>query len=385
MDKQQTDLAFKIAALLRRRVQGNELSPEEQEILDNWIGDNPARRLIPTELGTAEDLAKEIIQYHYLTDPETQLEKFNRRLKKSTRIVQLRRWLAIASAVLLVGFGLWFAEQHKDLKPEASPLISRYGGDALPGANRATLQLSDQKIVTLDTHEAGIVVNEHGISYRYGRTLEKGDGRAEWVTLRTPNGGYYKVLLADGTAVYLNAGSSLRYPTRFDGTERKVALQGEAYFDVQRLDGKPFIVATPKQQIVVLGTQFNVKAYAAKERTSLVKGKVAVTAYDHHMLLMPGQQALIGENELQKKTVDIEEAIAWTTGRIACSQMGLVELSADIERWYDVKFVFGPHFSNTEKAFININRGENLSVVLQALEQIYKVKFKIDRKEVLVF
>ncbi|MBL1410431.1 FecR family protein [Sphingobacterium faecale] len=385
MDEQQLEYTFHITSLLTKKAQGDQLSIEEERVLAGWLSEQSIRKHFVDNAINPEIVGKDIVRMGLLTDSDVQLEMFRTRLAQKKRMIVFRRWVAAAAIFLAFGFGMWAV--WLQLATETSPvkLTSRYGEDVRPATNGPILQLDDGSVINLDNKAEGIVSQSGDITYVDGEYVQNISADVKWVTLSIPNGSNYRVTLSDSSVVTLNAGSSLRYPTRFDSQERKVELKGEAFFDVKHIPSQKFVVETMRQRISVLGTEFNVRAYTQQEATSLIKGKVAVRSHEKDIFLSPGDQAVVDNTSLNKRTVDVEETISWLDGRIAGSLVGLQEVSPDIERRYDVHFVYPSDYQARERAYINIDATENLSVVLQALEQTYKVQFKIKGKEVFVF
>lgn len=385
MDEQQLEYTFRITSLLTKKAQGGKLSIEEERLLAGWLSEQPVRKHFVDNALNPEIVGRDIVRMELLTDSDVQLEMFRTRLAQKKWMIGFRRWAVAAAIFLAFGFGIWAVWLQFATESPLAKLTSQYGEDVRPATIGPTLQLDNGSIINLDNKTEGIVSQQGDITYVDGEYVQNISADVKWVTLSVPNGRNYRVTLSDGSVITLNAGSSLRYPTRFDIQERKVELKGEAYFDVKHIPSQKFVVETAKQRISVLGTEFNVRAYTQQEATSLIKGKVAVRNLEKDVFLSPGDQAVVDNTSLSKRTVDVEETISWLDGRIAGSLVGLQEVSPDIERRYDVHFVYPPGYHAGERAYINIDATENLSVVLQALEQTYKVQFKIKGKEVFVF
>lgn len=380
METHNIDQAFYISELLRKQVQQLPLTEDEQSVLDAWLLKNGDRKDLVANLKDHQFLSHRILQLQLITDPQKQLRIVRSRLGRKKIMRLARRWAVAASVI--IGLFIWIYVQQHSSSPET--LKSALGDDAAPGSFRATIELSTGEKIELNTTSKGILNTQEGIKYTDGTTLHAVE-EVQWASLKTPRAGHYKVVLPDGSTVYLNAESTLTYPTKFDKKQRKVELRGEAYFDVKSMPYQPFIVETNQQEIVVLGTQFNVRSYTKQEKTSLVHGKVNVLTKDHQSLtLFPGEQAIAQGTALNKRTVDIEEQIAWMNGQLAGSSVSLQQIVGDLERWYDVNFLFQADYKNNERAYININRNEKLSTVLEALGKIYKLHFKIIGKEVFV-
>ncbi|GGC13511.1 iron dicitrate transporter FecR [Parapedobacter defluvii] len=255
---------------------------------------------------------------------------------------------AIAAAAILfvccsLGFFWWQAkfQDRNDTRDVAH--------DVQPGGNRATLTLSDGRVVELSDAQRGIVLANGKIQYEDGSQLiaapsasPDGDQTASLLEMTTPKGGKYRVTLSDGTSVWLNSASTLRYPSPFGKGKRIVELDGEGYFDVSPDTDHPFVVLCNGQEVEVLGTAFNINSYADEEgiRTTLVHGKVSVRAAranSKSRMLLPGQQAVLQDDNFEVSEVDTAEITAWREGFFYFNNTDLHTVMRQFARWYDLK------------------------------------------------
>ncbi len=310
-------------------------------------------------------------------------------------------WLRVAAAVLLctlaVGGLLW----HKRTPTEV-PLAAV---DITPGGHRAQLTLPDGTVIDLDRNQDGIAIDSR-LTYLdgtaisdIGNHIEQPDGSGterqdeKWLTLTTPRGGMYQVKLADGTVVWLNAGSVLRYPVEFTGTRRTVELLGEAYFEVARNEKQPFVVYAGEQVVNVLGTAFNINAYEDEEaiKTTLVSGSVELfsNVFDatfgerQTVVLNPGQQAVQRGGSMQVIQVDVKDHMAWKNGRFVFYGVSLPVVIRQIERWYDVTFEYDKLPDNIE-VWGGISRNVMLSEILEAIEMNTTLEIKQQGRRVIM-
>lgn len=267
------------------------------------------------------------------------------------------RLLPYAAAVLLAVAAVAGITHFWGQRGAQPASMEALANDVAPGGNRATLTLADGRTVTLSEAQEGIRVGD-AVTYLDGSLVEETATGAlpgeeiQMLTLSTPNGGTYQVTLPDGTQVWLNAASTLRYPHKFTGSARVVELAGEAYFAVARVedtavaDAKaaylPFRVVSHGQEIEVLGTEFNVSAYPdePEAHTTLVSGKVNVHAAGTQAVLEPGQQATVGAEGMRVRAVEPAPHIAWKNGRFHFQRTPLEEIMKQISRWYDVEVVY---------------------------------------------
>ena len=248
--------------------------------------------------------------------------------EKRRKIFKIRlRYAAAASIIMIMSTALYFQNlKKKDLilvKTE-SP---RFKNDISPGDNRAILTLDDGSRINLDDAKNGVLASESNTNI-----LKKGAGQLEYSndgqaveivkynTLSTPMGGQYQLALPDGSKVWLNSGSSIRFPTAFIEKERVVELKGEAYFEIAKNKNQPFIVHTANSMdIKVLGTQFNVMAYDDEKniKTTLLEGSVQILKESGTALLEPGQAATLNKDtgKIKVADADTEEAVAWKNGK----------------------------------------------------------------------
>lgn len=293
---------------------------------------------------------------------------------------------AVAAAValfVLAGLGWYQYAVKQDVG--AAALVSAYGDDVRAGSDRATLTLSDGRVVTLSHDKDGVVIGDD-LTYNDGTTLvdvgAAGYNPSMELTLATPRGGQYQTTLSDGTKVWLNAGSSLRYPLQFSGDSRSVILEGEAYFDVARDAKRPFIVSVNDTKIQVLGTEFNVNAYAQTTAT-LVEGSVRIANTTGEQLLAPGQEARVGER-ITVHAADMDKATAWKNGYFHFKDDNMMEIMEQLARWYDVEVTY-KGTPPTDKGYNGrIRREVNLSKVLEMLTYVSGARFEVKDRRVTV-
>ncbi|WP_051292816.1 FecR family protein [Olivibacter sitiensis] len=357
------------------------LSGLEEEELANYLDDPSLEELVRQALGEAF-LAEKAFRL-----PHERRNHIIQQVVGRKSSVYLWRYIA-AAAIIFLALGIGIYLYVADGNSGGTGVMHYAAADILPGGNRATLTLADGRTVELSEAQSGIVVGDGDIRYTDGTSLALsptgGDrGRLDGsmvLELHTPKGGTYQVTLPDGSRVWLNADSKLRYPSRFDGKERIVELEGEAYFDVShRLPAvgnrqtrtTPFIVNTRGQQVQVLGTEFNISAYADEEdtKTTLVSGAVKVSQLTtgNPQLLKPGQQSIISEAGIQVKTVDVAAATAWKEGKFSFEGKSFGQVMKELARWYDLELVYEGAVPR-ETFFGDAYRNTNLSIVLGALK-----------------
>ncbi|MDR6919492.1 FecR domain-containing protein [Chryseobacterium sp. 2987] len=379
MERKDVFIGFEIGRILTKIVREEPLTVNEHSTLDSWIKKDENNRIYFNNLKNESQLTTSIKQL-YQTDSNQQFYLIEQKIRKNKKVKLIRSISIAAGLITILSTGLWFFYNNTENNTIETTLVSN---DVLPGSNKATITFSDGKAIELKDVD-GIKISSRGITYTDGHEVSSSENHNSAI-LKTPRGGQYQITLSDGTKVWLNAGSSLEYPMKFTAN-REVKLNGEAYFEVYHDPKHPFIVKTDIQQIKVLGTIFNIRAYENNQYTTLVQGSVEVKANGSTSTrkMKPNEQAIINNYSLSIQKVDAMEFVAWKEGLISSSSISLVDLSQEIERWYDVDFKFLPNFRNEESAYLTINKNEKLSSVLKVIEKTYGVKATIQGKEVLI-
>jgi len=348
----------------------------ERQLVERWIVHGSADPLDLSDDQLLEDLLAIRLR----------LER-DFRAEKATMTYRFRRWLPyVAAIVFLLSAGLWlFRDQWTGSK---QPSTESQLVDIAPGGNRATLTLADGRTVNLSVAQKGIVIGD-GVTYLDGSKLvENGNMKtaSTFNSITTPKGGTYQIKLADGTTVWLNSASTLKYPSHFDKKERVVELQGEAYFDVRSIHSTPtpFRVITPGHAVEVLGTQFNISAYAedVETKTTLVAGRVRVQTVgrttNHTAVLQPGQQSTVSESGVAVNDVDVSPFIGWKDGFFIFKGTELREAMKQIGRWYNVEVIYEGFISPTP-FYGKISREDTLAEVLAILKE-GNINFRIEQQ-----
>ncbi|MEI3797060.1 MULTISPECIES: FecR domain-containing protein [unclassified Chitinophaga] len=295
------------------------------------------------------------------------------------------RW-AVAAAILALVAGTYAWLQRPAKHPAAQQLIA----NAMPGTHKAILTLSDGSKVTLDStgnqviRQGATAIHQQGGQLKYD--AQSTATSIQYNTLATPRGGQFRITLPDGTKVWLNAASTLRYPTAFTGPERLVEVNGEAYFEVAGNASHPFKVKIKDAEVQVLGTSFNVNAYADEPiiQTTLLEGSIKFSANNNQVLLKPGQQAVLATNkEFHINEVDPNDAIAWKNGYFLFKNEGIESVMRTIARWYDVDVSYEGDVKK-QRLGGTVSRYENLEDLLKTIELTKSLKFKIEGRRVTI-
>lgn len=310
--------------------------------------------------------------------------------KKGWRLIAA----AIISLLLVIGMLLYTKPTLFDRQENLAQTNEPAKSDIMPGSNKATLILGNGAVITLDSAKTGRLADQDAATI-----LKVADGQlaydaienplapAQYNMLSTPRGGQYAVTLPDGSKALLNAQSTIRFPTVFNGRERKVEITGEVYFEVAKDPNKPFIASVAGMAVEALGTQFNVNAYQEESTmaTTLLEGKVRVTYGKAAHTIEPGQQVLVqdrtGATSLYT-AVDVAAVMAWKNGLTVFKSQDIESIMRQLSRWYDVDIVYEGNIP--DQTFTGtISRDAKLSAVLNMLEYA-GIHFKIDNRKIIV-
>jgi len=320
------------------------------------------------------------------------------KIKKINTIYRKAISIGIAASVLLIA-GVGYLT-YKNKANDQFTVAQQY--DLPAGTNKATLTLSDGRVVALNNTIVGKVATEAGMEITRAtdgtlvyKMVNTKHGSAGFNTISTPAGGQYTVVLPDGSKVWLNAGSSLKYPTTFAKNGRNVTLTGEGYFEVAHVDGikgrLPFTVSVVKgnsqiEQLEVLGTHFNINAYADEPyvKSTLLQGSVKIAINDGKTtLLKPGQQARLSNQTIQVEPADTDMDVAWKNGEFVFRE-DLHSAMRKVARWYDVEVVYDETAPKNLTLGGWMSRGTNISEVLNHIQLTGKVHFKLEGRRVIV-
>lgn len=317
--------------------------------------------------------------------------RYHEQEQKRLRVRRLWRYAAAIFIPLLIG-SLFFWTQHLKEVSEAVPVSL---GQLEPGNRQAILKLGDGELIDLTTVGRDTLLTRNGVTIRldssrsvsYQGEIVTGH-TVDYNTIIVPRGGEYRLVLADGSVVWLNADSELKFPIAFHGDQRKVFLKGEAYFDVVKNPALPFVVDVAGMEVKVLGTCFNVNAYREDGvfQTTLVSGKVEVHNIGNaeRVTLLPDQQAQLKNGHLFVSTVDASACVAWINGKFYFESESLLEIAAQLERWYDVDFFFAREELKHYEFTGVIRRDYTANQILDMITKTTNVHFEIKGRTVVV-
>ncbi|ACU62097.1 FecR family protein [Chitinophaga pinensis] len=420
---------------LLKKYRNGECTPEEQALVESWYLELEGS--LPDPGTAACDMVQQRIWERVR---ETSQVAEIQELEGHKRVTLFRRFgPAVAAACLVAAVATFYFNRHQQKQP--APVAKNVVEDAPAGTNKAILTLANGRRIALDDAADGTLAEESGVTIRknskgqlvytvgdpglpggntplspQGGSLPEGErNRVAYNTISTPNGGQYQIYLPDSSMVFLNAASSLKYPVKFNGTERRVELKGEGYFEITKNPDKPFRVYSDKQTIEVLGTHFNVSSYDAEPTTTtLAEGQVKITTFSSSyqstklpsgeiaseaaqprndgksFILKPGQQAILSasgrntngrEGKFQITSVNPEEAIAWKDGLFIFRNTELKDVLRQLARWYDVEVDYNsiPAISIEGE----LPRNVSLLRVLQLIAASSNVSLKLEGRRIM--
>lgn len=374
----------------------NSITAEEKELLFAMIRSGQQLSALEKAVNEALDTPMEIPEDIALREEIFAYIQANKQPVKQIRYWQ--RYAAAAALLLLIATGVYYWLQPPAHSPRPA---ATYISTAKPGANKAILTLADGSSITLDSagnrqlQQGSTSVRQQGSRLVYD--VQGSPPGVSYNVLRTPRGGQFQVTLPDGTKAWLNAASSVRYPTAFTGKERKIEITGEVYLEVSPFntgtaEAMPFVVVSAHQQVTVLGTQFNINAYEDEGTTSttLIAGKVKVTAQNGNagIILAPDQQAVIAHSSaiaaIPVKQVETSKVIAWKNGYFDFEEERMAVVLRLLSRWYNVDFEADPAILHLKFSAV-IARSSQISEVLSLLSATGAVKFREEGNKIKVY
>ncbi|HJF71601.1 MAG TPA: DUF4974 domain-containing protein [Butyricimonas virosa] len=368
---------------IKRVITGNASEQEKQEV-ETW----------KEESGQREEFYEDAVSYYDNISEENDdlsqeeiarawLQVRARTSKRRQISRQMIGWIAGAAifAGLLLGVRLFFTEPIRDV-----PQKVETEGIRLVLSDGTTHMVQTEEQVTLDI--PGFEVNEKEGLRQLEKQQEIPDKReVTYNEVIVPRGADYQLTLADGTHVMLNSDSRIRFPDEFEGSERRVYVQGEVYFKVAHDENCPFFVETGAMMVRVLGTEFNVKAYEGTgTATTLVAGRVGVKTKTDSLTLVPGEQCEVDEvsGRLTIREADLVTVLAWKNGEFVFKDVALEDMMNELSRWYDMEVVYESEALKSDRYYIYVERSKTLEEVLNKVALIGNMKYKIDGKKVII-
>jgi transmembrane sensor len=383
------ELAKRIAYLINGYIR-KKLTVSEHQELDDWVSDNMKNQQLFEELTDPANI-KKWINWKEDVDSRTALKRIKSKLgfKQESRSFNQRRiWpYGAVAAAIVIGIILYSILLQRRVSISQPP-VTALKQDILPGGKHAVLKLNDGISILLDTVKSGeiqdgqeLTIKKDSDELKY-TTAVRSNPRAAFNELSTPAGGEYQVRLSDGTRVWLNASSTIKYPEQFSDSSRIVELIGEAYFEVAKDASHPFILLTGKNDIRVLGTHFNVNNYSdnLEAVVTLEEGSVKLNG---SAMLKPGEQGVIDQSgKIQTGPADLESALAWKNGQFIFNGTPLEKVMQQVSHWYDARIYYKDNVTDHFNA--RIPRNVPVSKLLHLLEATGRVHFKIEEKTITV-
>ena len=366
------------------------MTPEEEVEFQRWLDTSVANRVLLDRIRDERILLNKI-RFAERNDKGKGWDNIQKKIRKSPGIfIRFMRYVAVLVTIMLIGVAVYQVVDCR--KEDDNGLLARKQPMSMKGGYRAYLELVTGERLVLDSTsnvttriEGAVIKAENkGTVIVDEQKTDSVTESVEYNRLVIPRGGEYKIVLADGSQVWINSQSVLEFPACFVGKERRVRLQGEAYFEVSKNVEKPFIVDMGNKEIRVLGTSFNVNDYDGKFVTTLVSGKVQVFVNDKDYVLTSSMQVRVEGDDVFVEEVDVREFTAWKDGLFVFKKQKLREVMDILSRWYDVDVFYqnlelqNLHFTGT------IQRHSEISGMLKFLEKTDIVKFTLNGTTLIV-
>ena len=380
---------FIIARLVAEEMAGL-LDEAGKEQLESWKNASPRHAeewdYLHQELGKCPSMSHQRRGRQAVDQAWKKMETLLRRRRQRIRLAKVLRYAAILVVPVALAIFIW--TRNDEITPTSTPVQMTA---ISPGFHRAQLILDDGKQIALDSASRIKIEGEDGVNIHAQNNVLTYQGEAQvatnvkYNTLVIPRGGEYALQLADGTRVWLNAESSLRYPVTFSGDERRVEMTGEVYFEVARDEAHPFIVSVNDVEVEVLGTSFNISAYDAKVVTTLVTGRVKVCTPADSTLLQVNQQASWDGKRISVRQVEAKDYTLWRKGIFCFNDTRLEDIMDALARWYDVHVFFQNPRMKDDRYSVEIRRYEEIDTILRRMAETNRVKFSVNGRTVSVY
>lgn len=363
----------------------NEISPEEDRLLQQWIDEDGKNKMLFNELTNKDSLQRKMQAFYGIEklQKDAARKELFMQIGIETKVIPINRfkrslgWIAAAVVIGVTTIAITI-NTSKDKTIPASVVTQPAKTDVAPGHDGAVLTLANGKTIVLDDAKDGkltdVAVKNHSqVSY-----VDGNKEKVELNTMTTPKGKQFSLVLGDGTKVWLNAASSITYPTAFVGNERKVHITGEVYFEVTHDVKKPFNVTVNGMNVQVLGTHFNVNSYGDQGgiKTTLLQGSIKVSIAGKAQMIKPGQQAQVSNETIKVvSNTDVAAVMAWKNGFFSFEGVDIKVLMKEISRWYDVEVIYQGEPKDLFSG--EIDRNLTLNQVLKGLADT-KVRYRIE-------
>lgn len=376
-------------AYLIRRFLTDEISAEERKELNMWLEEDLENAAMLRRFTDDKQIRKDADVWKSI-DVDQSWKAFQERRGVSKKIKFRRNWQVAAAVFILfsLGLSLLWLRSDKTLTGNQKDSPALVKDDISPANGGANLIRPDGSIVTIESEEVHMKgtniylsqkEKEEGVDF-----LPMGEPSSQMNTLEVPKAKFLRVVLSDGTKVWVNSMSKLHFPNQFALNERKVTLEGEAYFEVQHEASRPFIVESGASKVKVLGTEFNVNNYGEHVETTLKEGKVEVSNKRDKVILIPGEQSKSDENGIKTAKVDIQQILSWKNNEFLFRDENVVSIASQLSRWYGVQIKFRGNINYKKLYTGSINRDVHLSEVIHMLEFVSDLTFGLENNEMII-
>lgn len=380
-----------IARLIFLHIQGMTDNAQEKE-LNEWRSVSPRHEELFQRMLSSEHVEKSISRFVKTEEEEERGWRQLQQKARSGRSVRKIKWFPYAAAIVLilsVGGVFYFSgdKEQTEILPIAKNEVQ------VPGS-RAVLILPDGRKVDLENEvlrsdlaqsDSLLLVSARSLKYR---DIDSPDTTEIFHTLEIPRGGEYLLTLSDGTMIYLNSESTLSFPVKFQGKERKVYLTGEAYFKVAKNTEHPFVVTAGELEVLVTGTTFGVRAYKDEKdiQTTLESGQVTVRVEGKSVKLVPNKQVLFNKLTMgmEVRDVDVDLYLAWADGRLVYDNCPLEKILTDLGRWYNIDVFYSRDELRSYQFSLNMKKHEEFIQVLELIGKTGEVQFEVKDNTVIV-
>lgn len=363
-----------------------QLSKEEEVIFDEWLNASSQNRMLLESFRSAKNIEGDLAIIRQL-NANTAWDRLNN--KKPNLVKSFRKWSLgmVATIVFIFGCFLVWKEDYIHLGSDRKSDMVSKKQDIAPATSGAVLVLADGTKVSLNGNTTKTLSKNSNLIGNSNELIVKQTDQPiplQYNSLIVPKASFYKMTLADGTKVWVNALSQLKFPAQFSTKERRVFLEGEAYFEVIPNTDHPFIVESRGNEIKVLGTHFNINSYSDHVRTTLAEGRVEVRQNEQRVELYPGEYASSFKDNLFKGKADLAHDLAWHNNEFYFKKETIVNIAHQLSRWYDLDVIFRGNVQLDKEYTGSIERDVKLSQVLEMLSYVSDLKFDVEGKKLII-
>lgn len=363
-----------------------QLTKEEEVIFDEWLNASSQNRMLLESFRSAKNIEGDLAIIRQL-NANTAWDRLNN--KKPNLVKSFRKWSLgmVATIVFIFGCFLVWKEDYIHLGSDRKSDMVSKKQDIAPATSGAVLFLADGTKVSLNGNTTKTLSKNSNLIGNSNELIVKQTDQPiplQYNSLIVPKASFYKMTLADGTKVWVNALSQLKFPAQFSTKERRVFLEGEAYFEVIPNTDHPFIVESRGNEIKVLGTHFNINSYSDHVRTTLAEGRVEVRQNERRVELYPGEYASSFKDNLFKGKADLAHDLAWHNNEFYFKKETIVNIAHQLSRWYDLDVIFRGNVQLDKEYTGSIERDVKLSQVLEMLSYVSDLKFDVEGKKLII-